>query len=155
MVQRAIVLGVVALALLPVALAAAQETERPTREEYVSEADPICRVHYRKSFRLLADAGDAAGAGKIHRAGELLVRAYRHGARANRELRELEPPPADAELIGVWLDKNRRAMKLGIESGQTLKEGNADEGRRLQRRAARKARKANEKVAGFGFTHCV
>ena len=147
-------LATVLLGISPNASGAQDPSIPPTREEFVAKADRICEVPYRKALRLIFVADRLADEGSYGRAGAKLVRASRHVLGVNRELSSLTPPPADARLIGVWLDGIRASYEKVRKAGKALKANRPGRGERLLARAKRGSARANEKVSGLGFDHC-
>lgn len=126
----------------------------PTREEFVAQADPICREGNRKSRPYFKKVEKKVRKDELPAAGRNLIRAERIQRRTGRELAELEAPPADADRIDLWLSFVRRGVKRAIAAGQALTRGDLDGAAELLERADRQIAKGRRHVRNIDFEVC-
>jgi hypothetical protein len=141
--------------LLPAAVAAqgGYETD-PTRKMFVAEADPLCRDANKRSQKLFDPIEKLVRKGKLKEAGRKLIKGERIQLALNRDLAELDRPPADAKLIGRWLAITKRGVKTSIDAGRDLRDEKLRRAARKLEEADELFTKANRKVRGFGFESC-
>ena len=149
-------LVVLVLSLIPCGAALAQGNHglAPTRAEYSDAADRICEQPYQKALHRLYRAGRLADKGRYKDAGARMRGAGKATLAAIRELRDLTPPPEDADRVGRWLDGMRRGAKLVVEAGRALAGEHLDRSETLLKRANRKGRRAKAIVGDFPMTIC-
>jgi hypothetical protein len=126
----------------------------PTRQEFIAQADPICREGNRKSRPYFKKVRKKVRKDELPAAGRNLIKAERIQLRTGRELAELEAPPADAERIETWLTLVRRGVKRAIAAGRALTRGDLDEAAELIDRGDRQIAKGRRQVRNIDFEVC-
>lgn len=156
MVRRGALTALAAALLAIPAAAAAQdgyETD-PTREQFVAEADPLCKKANAKTARIFKPIEKLVRKGELRAAGRKLIRGERIQLRLVGRLSEIDRPPADASTIGSWLRLTKRGIRTSIEAGRELKREKLRRAARTLDRADELFKKGARKVRGFGFKYC-
>lgn len=144
----------VALAVPAAAAAQGGYDPDPTREQFVAQADPMCREANAKSARLFAPVEKLVRKGKHRKAGGRLVRGERVQLDLIAELRELDRPAADAKRIGKWLRLGEDGGQTVVEAGRVLKRGRVGKAAGLLDDSEEIFAQARRQVKGFGFRYC-
>ena len=134
---------VAALAL--VALGAC--SQGPTKEEFIEQADRICREADSKTTDLERPTSPDALAGFVTKAREITEGLL-------RDLRALETPEGDAEVIGNMTNRIEAAMELLPEIQAAAEERNVEEINRLATRLQDEAAEANQIAQDYGLEEC-
>ena len=138
-------------------VATADDGQSPSKADYIGLADPICRNHQSRREDLESQAGELGPLTSKTKARQ--VASLLHQESANRrdevqELRDLQPPPADAAKVDAVLSR------LSAETEVLDRWANAYEDlddvaiRRLQIRLGLTAGKATERARAYGFEVC-
>ncbi|MGI8461546.1 MAG: hypothetical protein ACR2OC_07935 [Solirubrobacterales bacterium] len=136
------------------ALAPAQTTTGPSREDFAAAADQICEQPYRKAFRRLNRAGRLKDRGFEVKAGKTLVGAGSVTLLALKRVGRLDRPVEDADRIARWLDEMRPGVRFLNKSGRALADHHPERSKRLLKKSNRKVRRAKRIVSDLGMEIC-
>lgn len=146
--------ALVALAALLLLATAAAAAEAPTRDEYVSRLEAICKPDTEATQRAMK------GARADVRAERLTVAAAKFGQAAAifgatvKKMTPLPRPSADAAKLTKWFGYlNAQESYLGQITAQ-LRAGHAIQAQRLTARFIHNGNLANNTVLAFGFNYC-
>jgi hypothetical protein len=146
----------VALALLALALAlaATAAAQAPTREEYVTQLEGVCKPGAEATQRAMKGARTdiraerlAAAAGKFAKATTIFGSTVKEIAAAPR-------PPADAVRLSKWFGYLRAQESYLRRITAQLKVGHSIKAQRLTARFIHNGNLANNVVLAFGFNYC-
>ena len=138
-----------------VAICAAPADATTTRAEYISQADPICQSTEAAERRALGPKGTVI---RLMKKGRFKAAAHRYrnsGAAFSAgvdQLALLEPPSADAQLIGTWIQMLRAQYPVGMRVAAAMAHGR-DLSKLFVRLGSMKVN-TRALVATFGFQHC-
>src|SRR3954454_6744936 len=148
-------ISIAALALLPVASAAAEEG--PSRAEYVEQVEPICQANTEANKRILKNVRTRAKSGepsKMKQAGAQFIHASVVFAATVGKISSVPRPAADDARLLKWF------KYLGIigtnlgKLGKALKQGEKIKAAHEQIRVERSANAANNVGFVFEFRYC-
>jgi len=146
---------VVALALLPVAIATAEEG--PTRAQYVEQAEPICQANTEANKRILKNVKTKAKSGvpaKMKEAGAQFIHAAAVFGKTAQKLASLPRPVADDARLLKWfkqlgiVEDKLRALGVALKANEEIKAAHE------QIRIERASNAANNVSFVFGFHYC-
>jgi hypothetical protein len=142
--------AVVAAALLvpPAAVAA-------TRQEYIAQADPICQATEAAERHAIGPVGAIQRLierGRLKAAGKRLRNEFGAFSRGVEQLATIQPPDADAQLIGAWVENLRAQVPLGYRAARALIHGRIPN--KLFGRLGSLNRRTQALVADYGFQSC-
>jgi hypothetical protein len=138
-------------------VATADDGEPPSKADYVGLADAICRNHQSRREDLESQAGELGpltSKAKARQVASLLREESANRRDEVQELRDLQPPAADAAQVDAVLSL------LSAETAVLDKWANAYDElddvaiRRLQIRLGLTAGKATERARAYGFEVC-
>src|SRR6266508_2760576 len=117
-------------ALIPIALTlalvgAGSALAAPSRDQYIAQADPICQSTI-DAQRQAAGPKVFLGPlkhGHLKAAGRSLRRVVAAFSPGVEQLAALEPPAADAQLIGTWVQDLRGQVPIGNRVATALIHG--------------------------------
>jgi hypothetical protein len=114
-------LAAITVALLAVAPLARGEEQ--TREGYVAQVEPICKVNRAANERIMAGAGDRVNKGKLELAGKQFIRVSDSFGGLIKRLATVPAPPADDHRVDRWLEQ-MRLLKTRLRTvGKYYREG--------------------------------
>jgi hypothetical protein len=146
--------AVVSAALLVVAMSAVAAAEAPTRDEYVTQLEHVCKPDAEATRRAMKGARAdvqaerlAVAAGKFAKATSIFGSTVEGIAAAPR-------PPADSAKLSKWFGylKNQEAYLRQITA--QLRADHAIQAQRLVARFIHNGNLANNVVLAFGFDFC-
>jgi len=141
------------LAILFVTVSVAHASS--TRAEYIAQADPICQGTEAAERRALGPKGTVLRLLKHGRYKEA-ARRYRNNTAAFaagiEQLGALEPPPADAQLIGTWVQMLRKQIPVANRATAAMARGRPID--KFLRRLGSMNADTHSRVATFGFQYC-
>ena len=138
-------------------VATADDGQTPSKADYIGLADAICRNHQSRREDLESQAGELGpltSKAKARQVASLLRQESANRRDEVQELRDLQPPPADAAKVDAVLSL------LSAETAVLDKWANAYDDlddvaiRRLQIRLGLTAGKATERARAYGFEVC-
>lgn len=138
------------LAAVPVALAA----EEPTRDEYVTKVEPICKANTAANSRILKGVKRQVQKGKLALAGTRFIRASRALGKSVAQIAKVPRPEADAAKLTKWIGYLKSEKSFLRLIGKALKSGNKFKAQKLAVKLNRNNNKANNTVISFGFDEC-
>lgn len=147
----------IAIALLGAALfaaASAPAAEAPTRDEYVTRLEAICKPG------ALATQKVMKGARVDLRAERLAVAAQKFGKASSifgstvKRIAAVPRPPADLTRLGKWFTYLKRQASYLDQITAQLRRGEAIKAQRLTARFIHNGNLANNTVLAFGFDYC-
>lgn len=127
----------------------------PTREQWVEQADAICKRPYKRATDELDRVGPLTKRGRYRTAGRIFIRTARTIFDVNERVAALARPPADSDEIAEYLRFERRGAEISIEIGRAVKQAKVRKANRLIDRANRAFDQSKAAVRGFGLKHCV
>ena len=145
-------IGVTALGVAATAAPAAGED--PTREQYVTQVDPICEQNTEANKRILKGVQAKVNSGRLKAAGGQFIRASEEFGATMREIAAVPRPAADDARLVKWfgfLGKIRNYLRM---IGKALKEENEVKAVHERIRVERSGNAANNVSFIFGFTYC-
>jgi hypothetical protein len=146
---------VIALALVAVLVVpASQAFAEPTREEYVSQVDPICQANTEANKRILEDVREKARDGRMKEAGAQFIHASLAFGKTVQKITEVPRPAADDARLLKWFKYLGIVRNKLRKLGQALKAEDkilaAHEGIRVERAG----NAANNVGFVFEFRYC-
>src|SRR5262245_21087715 len=96
----------------------------PTRDEYVTEVEPICPANTEANKRILKGARGKVKADKLTPAGNQFMRASTAFGKTITELKGVNRPPADDPRLVKWFGFLETVKTNLGKIGKALKEGN-------------------------------
>jgi hypothetical protein len=148
-------MSVAAMALLPVAGAAAEEG--PTRAQYVEQVEPICQANTEANKRILKNVKAKAKSrvpAKMKEAGGQFIHASAAFGITVQKLVAVQRPSADDARLLKWfkqldiVEEKLRALGLALKADEEIKAAHE------QIRVERAANAANNFSFTFGFHYC-
>lgn len=143
-----------ALAALVVGVGSALADEGPTRQEYVSQLEEVCKPDAEATQRAMKGARSDIQAERFDIAAGKFAKATRIFGSTVDEIAPVPRPPADKERLGKWFVDLRRQESYLSQATSQLR---ADRGVKAQRLIARfihSGNLANNVVLAFGFNDC-
>jgi hypothetical protein len=150
---RRLVAVLIALALA-VPAGAPAETPEPTRSEYVTRLEQVCKPGSEGTQRAVRGFRADIRSERLRAAGAKLAKAKRIFAHTVRSISAVPRPGADRATLTRWF------AALGRETlhlGKTVAALRAEDVARFQRESAdfiHEGNKANNIVVSFGFNYC-
>jgi hypothetical protein len=148
-------ISIAAMALLPAAIAAAEEG--PTRAQYVEQAEPICQANTEASKRILKNAKARAKSrvpAKLKEAGAQFIHASAVFGKTVKKLGGVSRPSADDARLLKWfsqlgiVEDKLRALGLALKANEEIKAAHE------QIRIERASNAANNVSFVFDFHYC-
>jgi hypothetical protein len=142
------------LALTISLFAASSALAQPTRDQYIAQADPICRSTIDAQRQAAGPKGflGPLKQGHLKAAGRSMRRVFAAFSPGVEQLAALEPPVAEAQLIATWVQDLRAQVPLGNRVATALIHS------RLPLKLLGRLGKSNSStqalVADFGFLAC-
>lgn len=143
-----------AMGLLPVLNAGAEEVAEKTRKEYVEEAEPICKTNVLANKRIFQGAKQQVKAGKLKPASTHFFRAATAFGKTIDQLAAIAPPAADEAKIKTWLGLLGDEKDLITKIGKALGAEDKHKAQSYSVDLNRNSSKANNAVLAFGFNYC-
>jgi hypothetical protein len=149
---RWIAAGVIAAAMVVGAGAAAAEA--PTRDEYVSRLEAICKPDTEATQRAMKGARADVREERLRAAAAKFAKASRIFAGTVKRMGAVPLPSADLAKLGKWFTYlDRQATNLEQITTE-LGAGHAIKAQRLTARFIHNGNLANNVVLAFGFNYC-
>lgn len=139
-----------ALALAAVASAAAA----PTRDEYVTRLETICKPDAEATQRAMKGARGDVNAERLALAAGKFAKATSIFGATVSEISTVPRPPADAAKLGKWFGYLNRQESYLAQITAQLRAGHAIKAQRLTARFIHNGNLANGVVLPFGFDYC-
>lgn len=146
-----LVLVGMAVTLLATGPAAADEL---TRDEYVTQAEPICKTNVLANKRIFKGAKSKVKAGKLKPASTHFFRAATAFEKTIDQLEAVPRPTADEARLAKWLGLLRDEKAIIEKVGRALASEDRHKAGSYSVDLNNNSRKANNAVLGFGFDYC-
>lgn len=142
------------LAAMLVLAAFAVAEEGPTRDEYVSQVEPICKSNAEANERILKGAHTRVKHDKLRQASGQFFRASDAFGKAVAAIVAIPRPPTDDARLKKWFGFLRIVETNLRKVGKALKEGNKVKALHETIRAERSGNAANNVASIFEFHQC-
>lgn len=126
----------------------------PTRDEYVTEVEPICKANTAANSRILKGVKQQVKQGKLAPAGKRFIRAAGALGRSVRQIAAVPQPSADEARLKKWIGYLKQEKIYLQKIGRALKAGNKFQAQKYAVQLNRNNNRANNTVISFGFKHC-
>jgi hypothetical protein len=150
--MQGIIGALLAVWLLAAAVAAAEEG--PTRDEYVSQVEPICKSNSEANKKILSGARSRVKHGKLSQASNQFFRAAAAFGVTVSKIEKVPRPTADDARLVKWFKFLRIVQDNLRNIGKGLKEGDKVKASHESIRAERSANAANNVSSVFDFHEC-
>jgi hypothetical protein len=147
-------IGLAALAVMLLLVATASAADAPTRDEYVTRLEAVCRPGAESTQRVMKGARAdiraerlAVAAGKFGQAGKIFGGTI-------GEISTLPRPSADRAKLSDWFGYLKAQESYLKQITAQLKAGHAIKSQRLTARFIHNGNLANNVVLAFGFNYC-
>jgi hypothetical protein len=147
---RSIVAAVLGLALLAGPAAA----EAPTRDEYVSALEAVCRPDVEATQRAMRGARGDIKSNRFDAAAAKFARGTAIFGATVEEIEAAPRPTADAAKLSKWFGYLRAQETYLKQITAQLRLGHAIKAQRLTARFIHNGNLANNTVLAFGFDYC-
>jgi hypothetical protein len=144
--------AVFAVALLAGGTAAAAEA--PTRDEYVSELEALCKPDAEQTQRVMKGARADLKSERLDAAAAKFAAAAKIFGGTVEEIAAVPRPPADAAKLSRWFDYLKAQEGYLKQITLQLRAGRAIKAQRLTARFIHNGNLANNVVLAFGFNYC-
>lgn len=144
------VLGVTLLAAATTAVAA----EAPTRDEYVTRLEAVCKPDAEATQRAMKGARSDIKAERLAAAAEKFAAATSIFGATVREISAAPRPPADAAKLSKWFGYLKAQESYLQQITAQLRADHAIKAQRLTARFIHNGNLANNVVLAFGFDYC-
>jgi len=139
-------------ALLAAVNAAAAEA--PTRDEYVSQLEEICKPDALQTQRAMKGAKADIRAERFAVAARKFAKATAIYSSTVKRMSAVTRPPDDAEKLGKWFTYLKRQVSYLKRITGQLRQEHAIKAQRLTARFIHNGNLANNVVLAFGFDYC-
>jgi len=151
--RRWIVAAVLAVALLAAAASAAA-AEAPTREEYVTQLESVCKPDAEATQRAMKGARADVQAERLAVAAGKFAQATSIFGSTLRRISAVPRPPADAAKLGKWFGYLKTQESYLKQITAQLRADHAIQAQRLTARFIHNGNLANNASLVFGFNYC-
>lgn len=148
----------IAAAILPVVCVfagAAALAAAPTHDQYVVQAERVCKSSSSPAFALLKNAKKNIQSDRAELGGHELLRASGIFESIGKRIRAIQKPPEDVEVLEEWTEKLDAENDVLRKAGKALSAGQKVKGQGYLTRFVHNAAAARDVVLGFGFNHCL
>jgi hypothetical protein len=147
---------VAAMAALTVAvsLSATAFGDDITREDYVAQAEPICKVNTLANRRIFKGVRRMVTQNKLDKAAQRFKQAAASLRRTVSQLTALPQPSADQERLAKWLDYLDVERSFLTKISKALAADNKFQAQNYIVRLRRNSNLANNTVLSFEFNYC-
>jgi hypothetical protein len=125
-----------------------------TREEYVAQAEPVCKANTEANQRIFKGAKDQVKEGKLKAASSHFAKAKQALAKTVTQLSALPEPTADEAKLTKWIGYLGVERDLLGKIGTALQHEDKPGAQQLSVRLNRNSNLANNTVLAFGFDYC-
>jgi len=145
---------VAALLLCSAVVAVADEQSEIEREQFVKEAEPICKENVQANKRIFKGAKGEVKRDELKKASKHFFRAATAFGRTIRELAALPRPGADAARLAKWFEALKDVKSIINKIGKAFAAEEKRKASNLGVDLNRASNKANNIVIPFGFNYC-
>ncbi|HEY0280072.1 MAG TPA: hypothetical protein VGC32_17550 [Solirubrobacterales bacterium] len=127
---------------------------------YIEKGDAICRSFrdehgdQEEELARIAESGDFEIPAQETRFSGLLGKLVVAGQEEGKEIKALEPPGGDQDIVDRWLEGAERANALFGEANEALEAGELSEFVRLFKEGADLSQASHAAAQGYGFEIC-
>ena len=125
-----------------------------TREEYVAQAEPICKVNTLANRKIFKGVRKMVQQNKLDKAAQRFKQAAASLRRTITQLAALPQPAADQERLSKWLDYLDVERSFLTKIGKALAANNKFQAQNYIVRLRRNSNLANNTVLAFEFNYC-
>ena len=151
--RRWIAAAVLGVALLAAATSAAA-AEAPTREEYVTQLESVCKPDAEATQRAMKGARADVQAERLSLAAGKFAQASSIFGSTLKRISVVPRPPADAAKLGKWFGYLKTQASYLKQITAQLRADHAIQAQRLTARFIHNGNLANNVVLAFGFDYC-
>jgi hypothetical protein len=137
------------LVAVPLVLAAEQ-----TRETYVAQVEPICKVNTEANEKILKGVRAEVRHGELKPAAVQVTKAAKALQKTLIQLRAVPQPSADKARLGKWLGYIKTEVGLFEKTAKKLRAGDTVGAERTSLYLSRESNRANNLVFSFEFHYC-
>jgi hypothetical protein len=152
--RRWIVAALVAGLLVAAATTTAAAAEAPTRDEYVTRLEGICKPDAEATRRAMKGARSDIGAERLAVAAVKFAEATSIFGSTVKKISPVSRPPADAAKLGKWFGYLKAQESYLAQITAQLRADHAIKAQRLTARFIHNGNLANNTVLAFGFDSC-
>lgn len=146
--------AVLAVALVVLAVSPALAAEEPTRAEYVSQLEQICKPRSEATARAVRGVRGDVRAERLAVAAGKFARAERIFATTVAAIAKVPRPAADRDTLKRWFSAlGREELYLG-QMVKTLRQDSVAGFQRVSAKFIHEGNRANNAVVSFGFDYC-
>jgi hypothetical protein len=150
--RKAVMPFVLSVGLIAVWAAPAEAVS--TRADYIAQADPICLATAQADAHALSGGVTDINKGRFKVAARKMRRAGVFFSAGVDQLAALERPPADASLLGSWIDSLRAQVPIANRFARALSHKQVKRIRRTASQLLIAEDKALALVDDYGFALC-
>lgn len=143
-----------ALAALVVGVGSALADEGPTRQEYVSQLEEVCKPDAEATQRAMKGARSDIQAERFGVAAGKFAKATQIFGSTVNEIAPAPRPSADKERLGKWFVDLKKQESYLSQITTQLRAGHGIKAQRLIARFIHSGNLANNVVLAFGFNYC-
>lgn len=143
-----------ALTVLIMGVGSALAAEGPTRQEYVSQLEEVCKPDAEATQRAMKGARSDIQAERFAVAAGKFAKATRIFGSTVNEIAPVPRPSADKERLGRWFVDLRRQKSYLSQITSQLRADHGIKAQRLIARFIHSGNLANNVVLAFGFNYC-
>ena len=143
-----------ALAVLVLGVGGALAAESPTREEYVSQLEEVCKPDAEATQRAMKGARSDIQAERFGVAARKFSKATRIFGSTVNEIAPAPRPSADKKRLGKWFVDLRKQKSYLSQITPQLRADHGIKAQRLIARFIHSGNLANNVVLAFGFNYC-
>jgi hypothetical protein len=125
-----------------------------TKAEFIQRADAICQAGHEEGEPLVAEFQEAQQAGDAAKAADLLRQAADVADEEAGELRDLEPPPADADILDDYISAGETTIQTGRDLADAIDAGDTQAVQVLSDRFNEQTSTTQGIAQGYGFKVC-
>ena len=141
-------------AALLVGAATALAAEGPTRNEYVTQLESVCKPDAEATQRAMKGARSDIKAERLGVAAGKFAKATRIFGSTVKEIALVQRPLADAPKLDKWFGYLKQQESYLGQTTAQLRAGNTIKAQRLIARFIHSGNLANNVVLAFGFNYC-
>ncbi len=143
-----------ALVVLVAGVGVALAAEGPTRQEYVSQLEEVCKPDAEATQRAMKGARSDIQAERFGVAAGKFAKATRILGSTVDEIAPVPRPSADKERLGNWFEDLRKQESYLSQITSQLRADHGIKAQRLIARFIHSGNLANNVVLAFGFNYC-
>ena len=144
----------IAVFAMAVSLSATAFGDDITREDYVAQAEPICKVNTLANRRIFKGVRKMVRQNKLDKAAKRFKRAAASLRTTISQLSDLPQPSADQTRLSKWLDYLNVERSFLTKIGKALAADNKFQAQNFIVRLRRNSNLANNTVLPFEFNYC-